>query len=653
MIIGTFLRYYKCYVGINYIPVSNGTKFNAYIGENGAGKSTVLEALEVFFNGGNWNVNNDAVANGLSTRKPHICVILALEKTKWERIAKSSNNVDTLLLIDYMSHLLWDAKLDEFNSANRDEAKKFISHRESLTITKDTHYLCAIGQQYETPEKSFLSIFSSMSTIVTMATAFIQDMSNASDHELQLRLITSKISKLLVPNYNYIYTPAEVDVQSYTKIESKAIQKLSGKDIETILKDIITSKALTEINKKLAEFITDIEKTLVEYEYKKPTQRQSKLNFSDLSHKVIESYFSIRVLNKSDGGVRTPVNQLSSGEKKKALVDISYAFLNKNNQLDSELIFAMDEPEASLHTGAIFEQFERIHQISEMGVQCLVTTHWYGFVPILATGTATNIYKEKNEILNSVIDIAYYRETVRQQSQDHKGALPADISLKSRNDLVQTIIASIRKPSPYSWIICEGTSERIYFEKYFEAELRKQKLKILPVGGAKEVKRLYEYLELPMKEDEKQVAGKVFCLIDTDVQFLDCDFKDYPSLKFRRLIAIDNQTHLVKGGHTQKTPATDIEDSLDSKYFLETLERLRDDYSGVDALLNNVDVIDINFSSGSAFNWRKSEHESLKELFREEGFKVSFANIYSHLVDQDDPLNADPLWIQEIRKSFI
>lgn len=650
MIIGTLLRNYKCYVGINYIPVSNGTNFSAYIGENGAGKSTVLEALDVMFNGGPWNVNNDAIANGLSTRTPHICVILALEKMKWNRIAKSKSNLETLPIIELMSNILWNAKLDEFNSANREEAKKFLTHRDSLVISEDTHFLCLIGQQYETLDKSFLSIFHSMSTMPTLLLLSPWTVETTVDSELAR--MSSKISKFVVPNYNYIYTPAEVDVQRYTKIESKAIQRLSGKDIETILKDIIGQGTLNEINKKLADFIKEVESTLVSYEYKKPSQRQSKLNFSDLSQKVIESYFSIRVLNKSEGGSRTPVNQLSSGEKKKALVDISYAFLSKNNNLDTEVIFAMDEPEASLHTGAIFEQFERIYQISGLGVQCLLTTHWYGFVPILTTGTAINVYKEKNEILNSLIDIAYYRETVKQQTLEHKGALPADISLKSRNDLVQTIIASIRKPSPYSWIICEGTSERIYFEHYFSDEIVKQKLKILPVGGAKEVKRLFEYLELPIKEDEKQVKGKVLCLIDTDVQFMDCDLQDYPNLKFRRLLSFNNATQLVKGGHNQKTP-TDIEDSLDGGYFYRALEDMSAEYQSVEELLHNVEVIDLNYSAASAFNWRLKEQNALKELFKEEGFKFNFAKEYVKYVDLDDPFHAEPAWISEIRKDFI
>lgn len=50
MVVGLFLKNYKIYNNINFIPVSNGETFCAYIGQNGAGKSSVLEAFDTFFN---------------------------------------------------------------------------------------------------------------------------------------------------------------------------------------------------------------------------------------------------------------------------------------------------------------------------------------------------------------------------------------------------------------------------------------------------------------------------------------------------------------------------------------------------------------------------------------------------------------------------
>ncbi|WP_417655711.1 hypothetical protein, partial [Pseudoalteromonas atlantica] len=50
MIIGAFLRYYKTYQGINYIPITDEDKFCGLVGDNGIGKSSVLESLDTFFN---------------------------------------------------------------------------------------------------------------------------------------------------------------------------------------------------------------------------------------------------------------------------------------------------------------------------------------------------------------------------------------------------------------------------------------------------------------------------------------------------------------------------------------------------------------------------------------------------------------------------
>ena len=56
MVIGLFLKNYKVYNGLKFIPLSNGTYFSALFGPNGVGKSSVLEALDTFFNDREWNI---------------------------------------------------------------------------------------------------------------------------------------------------------------------------------------------------------------------------------------------------------------------------------------------------------------------------------------------------------------------------------------------------------------------------------------------------------------------------------------------------------------------------------------------------------------------------------------------------------------------
>ncbi|MDO5090335.1 MAG: hypothetical protein Q4D61_02205 [Cardiobacteriaceae bacterium] len=59
MIVGVFLQHFKIYHGVNFIPISNGSSFCGLLGNNGVGKSSVLEALDCFFhyNQKTWNVN--------------------------------------------------------------------------------------------------------------------------------------------------------------------------------------------------------------------------------------------------------------------------------------------------------------------------------------------------------------------------------------------------------------------------------------------------------------------------------------------------------------------------------------------------------------------------------------------------------------------
>ncbi|WP_373925295.1 AAA family ATPase [Vibrio fluvialis] len=52
MIAGLFLRNYKCYSNINFIPFNYEMRenLNVFIGENGIGKSSILESLNCLMN---------------------------------------------------------------------------------------------------------------------------------------------------------------------------------------------------------------------------------------------------------------------------------------------------------------------------------------------------------------------------------------------------------------------------------------------------------------------------------------------------------------------------------------------------------------------------------------------------------------------------
>ncbi len=470
MISGLLIRNYKTYQNINYIPISNGSMFTAIVGENGSGKSSVLEALDSFFNGTDWNFNH-SLTKGFPEREPYICPIFLFKKSE---IEFDYNEEEELL--EKISEIAWLTPTQSFKSSPR-AVVDFCANRDTLTnqgYGHTTHFLLPLGLMKTAPNASTIAYFSIFESIEDFS--ILQ--SHPYWHDLTLLLFNFIYAK-----YQYIYIPSEINFKEFTKIESQTVQALLGTKIEEIVRNIVKKATVTDINQKLNAFLVDVSNTLENYEYKKPAKKQNLFNQSHLTEKIIEAFFDSKILTKTVGKDSVPVNNLSSGEKRQALIDIARAFLLETESTrEHNVIFAMDEPELSLHVSSCFEQFEKLKDISQAGVQTLVTTHWYGFMPIVSEGVAIYCPKLESELV--MIDLRCFREDIAKLRKLTQGKLPSDLELKGLNDLVQSMIASITGRD-YRWIVCEGSADKIYLDHY----LAKKKLFILPVGGSKYVKK--------------------------------------------------------------------------------------------------------------------------------------------------------------------
>ncbi|WP_092999410.1 hypothetical protein [Thiohalomonas denitrificans] len=179
-------------------------------------------------------------------------------------------------------------------------------------------------------------------------------------------------------------------------------------------------------------------------------------------------------------------------------------------------------------------------------------------------------------------------------------------------------------------------------------------LRILPAGGAKEVKRIFNYLELPLDEDRKDIRGKIFCLIDTDAQLLSFEAKDRDGLIARRLLNAGGQCRLLKVADQTVSPPTEIEDSLEANTFVQVISELEEKLLGSDDLTLNLmqGYIDKKKPSYFAFDWRQSDRETLKRLLdtNDGDAKLDFANSYVRNAKANGA--PTPLWVNEIRKFF-
>jgi hypothetical protein len=358
-------------------------------------------------------------------------------------------------------------------------------------------------------------------------------------------------------------------------MESIYIKKLLDEDIKTKIQDSISKGSIDEINKKLKEFIDQINNTLDQYVYKGKYKDQ--LTANDLIERIFSAYFGIKVLHKKNSSKDTTIKDLSSGEKRQALIDLSYALISRSNLKNYQIILAIDEPDASMHVAACHDQFEKIARIPTLCKpvpQVLINTHWYGFIPVMRSGIAHSLSRGANSIDFFSFNLENFREHINQNVKRSQGKYPKEVELKSYQDMIQSVVVSMLRDKPYNWIFCEGLSDKIYLSHYLFNLIENNNLRIVPLGGFKQVRRVYQYLSAPLSDKEAGFKGKALCIVDTDAQREHIELsKDAKCLFFKRIVRDESQLEVVAlDTDSQHSFPTEIEFALREEVFKKLLE---------------------------------------------------------------------------------
>lgn len=658
MLIWLYLRHIKVYKNIKYIPIWYEHNFVSYVWENWIGKSTILEALDSFFNWKrNYIINNWALDDWIwGGNNPYILPIFLIDKQKITRNKKE---------FEFLSDFFWNIEKEKIAAWRQWSMKDFFELREKVIDKKDSHFLILLWETNFT--WWYRPYFWSFNSDENFIKSFLEeeniDFENDEDKDLLEKklnecLNNSKWKRILqeLKNlYSYVYIPVEIDVESFTKIETDEMQKIFGNNLKEIIRQSITSIKYDNtdwINTKLDSYIDNIEEILWwEYHYDTWMQRWNTITESDIIEKIIESYFQKRALYKDD----RKVSELSAWEKRQALINLVYAFLINDEKRDKHIIIAIDEPENSLHTSLCYDQFEKLQTISKCN-QTLVTTHRYWFLPIISQWLSHFLTEWTwNDVLFETYDLYDYKSKVAQDSSSTRNEIPHNFALKSTTDLVHSIFYSLTKEEPYNWLIVEWISEKIYFEYFFKDEILSKKLRILCLWWQSKVSELYEYLELPIKKERDWINWKVFCLIDTDNQRHKEHIWDwYSNLKIRRLSNADTNTYIDWNEKTSlltlNNPSStqcDIEQSLNPIIFQKTMENLwvEEKYQ-----VKNIEKEDWNTSFIENF-----KNLELKRFFNENDWenKIIFAKKYVEIMESiDDKDTCIPERINEIKEYF-
>jgi hypothetical protein len=556
MILAVVLRNYKCYKGINFIPLRQNIhqNMNMIIGDNGVGKSSVLESMDTFFNDAPWILNTDSS----DVKEASIGILFLLKKDQ----LGSCFTQNEKLQLDIISHFFWDLDLQNVPK----QYKKLVEIKKCLCEDKDEYYLIMIGKNYN-KELGFLSFESAIKNKILEVLQ-----SSGSSYSPSIRKVLEKVVSL----HTYLYIPVETSISEFLKLETAGMQTLMDKSIkETITKALSSRRIignsgrarkqtslLTIINEELEEFITNVEKDIQtiddSYNYQLNKNQTKKLTAYHITDAIVKAYYTKRTLKKGKSSIQT----LSSGEKRVALTDLILAFIRKREITDNHLVIAIDEPENSLHISNCYKQFHKLEDISGR-CQLFVTTHWYGSLPILDKGSLIHINKGQENLL---FDLGNYFEDRRTH--------PDDIYLKGFFDLTSSILSAFRDDER-NWLLVEGKEDKKYIEYYLNPKER-SKINILPLGGCGNVKKVYEYLFTPMssKQIEFVSTKKIMCIVDTDELCTEIAVNSITrngQLLIKRLH--ENEQHEIEFKRIEdpNKKATEIEDILEPLNFYNSL----------------------------------------------------------------------------------
>jgi ABC-type phosphate/phosphonate transport system ATPase subunit len=627
MILEVILRHYKTYNNKNTIPVSKNSRFITYIGDNGVGKSSIFEALDSLFNKKDWNINLKALSGGGLTNRnePFVSCLFAIEKTKIDKDFEAiSKAIDEII---------------------RKEFPKY-------EYTYNDCYLLQVGKIFYSNKQPEI-YFGSKDTEIKNEIKKISNNNNADitdgRTEGKLNRKINEFGEYILCLYSYVYIPVEMDIKEFSYLVNNEMQKLTGKNIRDEIGKIIENKKVSDINNKLKALVDNISKKLVDYSYDFKSKGKHTISMDSLVSKIIEEYFTLRILKKGT----TEVSKLSSGEKRKALVELCKSLLKAQESFQNYLILVVDEPEASLNLTKCFFQFEDLYELSQLNfsIQIMIATHWYGHLPIIKDGEIHFLSHDKGDKIK--FDSFTYNNYVEKSK---KQQLPEHVTLKSTNDLVQSIVATLRnEDKPYNWLICEGSSDKKYLEYFLENEIKKYNLRILPVGGIGDVIKIYKYLMLPI-EEKNSIHGKIFCLVDTDTEihkYQNIPKTDSKKLKIMRLENCNNSkaTKLIEANNISNnlTP-TVIENSLDKEVFNKAIRKLALNETNIIKILDDEEnLTDDNNSFFCFVNMRAKDKEQINSFISTQ--KVKLADTYIEIaMEQDSSVELN--WINDIKKFF-
>ena len=431
----------KSFRGHEHTKVYFDESFNAFIGKNDVGKSTILEALEIFFN--NDTVKIEVVDCNVFSDSKEIEIEVSFEL---ENFSLTIDTVPTDLKEEYLlddgrltirkrwscsAKTITAASLKTFVVADYPRQLKPLVNLRITDLKKELEKISSIDQK------------SVNKTVAgSIRKAIYQSLENPQLEKTEIRIDKDKGRE--------IWDSLKLELPIFCLFQSDRQNKDSDKEVQDPLK-AITRSAISTLEKQLEDIKNDIKRKAEQLgldtieKLREMNPDIARVLKPEMNNRPWESLFSFTF--SADDGI--PVNKRGSGVRRLIMLNYFRAEAERKNENARNVIYAIEEPETSQHPDWQVKLIQSLLELSSKdNVQVLITTHSPYLTKLMKLETLRFVTKEHSritvktgspEIIDEVIDtLGMLPDIGEEQKDDVKVVLclegPTDVKFFNKVD---------------------------------------------------------------------------------------------------------------------------------------------------------------------------------------------------------------------------
>ena len=362
--------YLKNFRGFEDISIPFDKNLNIIIGKNDIGKSTILEALEIFFNNELVKIEIEDPKIGTGSQMS-IGVVFEVDPDKEYLI---DTDRKTSLKDEYL-----------LNSNGNLEIRKTWDCPKSLTAKSLTTFLVVDYLKEFCKEPIITLKIAELKKVASEKGLddLVKDKRVLSDFRktIYLNIPNKELQTTLIPidkeDTKKIYESISSEFPYFALFQSDRQNKDSDKEVQDPLK-VITKQAISEVETQLKEVVSEIEKRAI-LKGKKTIEKLAEMNpeiaktlSPNVKNKNWDSLFSFSFIG--DEGI--PLNKRGSGVRRLILLNYFRSEAEDKAGSSRGVIYALEEPETSQHPDHQIMLINSLIKLANSdGRQIIITTH--------------------------------------------------------------------------------------------------------------------------------------------------------------------------------------------------------------------------------------------------------------------------------------